>query len=488
MIWDRMKALFAEQPSPMPTQQVGRAIDWFANWNPDEGYAPQYLDDLLKEKGIGVLREMPRRCETVASGLRLLKFATLSNEVNVTPKGTDPQDILAAALVKHTIDTLEGTSVLRVLEDSEESFEMGFSAQVMDWAEPEIWQGRRIQRIASLRPLPQETVAFDVDEFGRIRPDGVWQSKSRQTVLPGYHRGAFDQIDRDRCIIWAFQKRSGHPYGESLLRPVWRWYKAKETILQALLRYLEFFGLPIVELSMQGKPNYSEMSAVLARIKRMMGGQTFVSHEGQKFTLHEVTHTSTNAHLDAMARFDRAISRALLSPALLMEGGESVGSNALGQAHKGTFTWFVDFIRRTLEREVLRDQFARPLVRHNLGPNVPPPDIYFDEFEPRDLALIITLLQAAKELGVTYSRSFARTMLGIEAPDDDTAPEELIGAEPEPEPDDVEVPVLDDEEVAQLSEGMRDLYFDLQTAAETKAGADPFYETFDRAGKNGALK
>src|SRR5690606_17000741 len=182
----RIKRLFAEpQETPAPqsggTQPIGRALDWFARWTPDEAHAANYLDKLLQRDGIDVYLEMRDASETLSSGLRLLKYSRLSTELVVTPRSDDPIDVLAADLVKHTLQRLEKSSPQRVSEDAMGAFEAGFSVQTLQWSEPEKWEGRIIQRIARVRPLPAQTIAFDVDEFGDIREDGVWQSKSRQT-------------------------------------------------------------------------------------------------------------------------------------------------------------------------------------------------------------------------------------------------------------------------------------------------------------------
>lgn len=481
------EAAQSSAPTPGSTKMVGRALDWFARWTPDESHAANYLDKLLLRDGVDVYLEMPKQSETIASALRLLIYSRLSTELQVTARSDQPIDIEAADLVTHNIDRLRKGGAQRVNEDAMSAFKAGFSVQTFNWTQPEKWESRIIQRIDSVRALPPQTIAFDVDEFGEVRDNGVWQSKSRQTVLPGYHESQFDHLPLDQCIVWQFSRESGHPYGESLLRPCYRWYMAEKNVLLNLLRYCEFFGLPIVQIGMTGSPDDVAMAQVLARAKRMMGGQTFVSTDEMTFEIHEVTHTSTTVMLEALKYFSQRQNRALLQPSLLMEGGDTVGSNALGQSHKSTYTWIIDMIGHYLEREVWRDQFALPIVRRNLGENVDAPEIYFEEFEPRDVNTIIAMLKAAKELDATFTKSFARTMLGIEAPAEDEDEDEIIGKDPlptelDPNSEDADFPEKDDRELSHLSEGLRALYFDGRNAKAQKH-PDALYEVMNGNGK-----
>jgi hypothetical protein len=215
--------------------------------------------------------------------------------------------------------------------------------------------------------------------------------------------------------LWGVEGlESGNLYGRSLLTAARVPWQDQQTVGLFHLRYLERFGEPVVIMrAPSGTVDRNETERVNALAwnaahpddQREVPPVEWVSKLDQALALGEnLRHHSVlalpseaqiasdgksvaalaqwsaeylsagtadgTAFADKIAYLDRAIARAMLVPALLLEGGDTVGSNALGQAHRDTFTANVEARLDDYAAQITQHLIDR-LVTFNYGESAP---------------------------------------------------------------------------------------------------------------------
>lgn len=134
------------------------------------------------------------------------------------------------------------------------------------------------------------------------------------------------------------------------------------------------------------------------------------------------------AFADKIAELDRAMARGMLVPSLLLEGGETVGSNALGQAHRDTFTENVNARLADYAAQITDHLIAR-LVLFNYGPNAPACRLVFepvgDDTAERMWQLLTTLVAGN---GIALDGQAIAQRLGVPILDGQDAADALAAA------------------------------------------------------------
>ena len=431
-------AAFAAPEAPMvgPMDPIGRpAWDFGDRWRLTDAVPP--LDDLIAQRGMAQYREMEYD-DAICSTLALHLLARVSTGIEFVAGGDEPADKQAAEALTHNFDNLRGSSALRFIEDLYDAQSVGFAAlaKTYDEVEPYTFDDgttRPMQMLKSLRPLPAETLAIHTDEFGDISENGVWQSKSQQLVLPGYDPSFFNQYPRDRFVLFTFRRRWNNPYGLSLLRACYRWWYAKKEIMTWQWRHLENFGLPFPDVAVADTTSESAMSSIAASVRRMIWQyQVLVRKKGTEVNWPTVNQQSMTAERrENIALCNRSMQRALGLPSLVMEGGDTVGSNALGQQHGNVLVWDVDYRGRRIEDEAFGEQVIREWHEINFGDTAKQPKAKFGEFQEKDLVMWTTIHAALDKLGMTFDKQWMYKFYGQPMPSEDA--ETLDGA-PDPVP------------------------------------------------------
>jgi hypothetical protein len=154
---------------------------------------------------------------------------------------------------------------------------------------------------------------------------------------------------------------------------------------------------------------------------------------GQAWDLEYLTAGSADgsAFADKIAELDRAISRGMLVPSLLLEGGEAVGSNALGQSHRSTWTASVEARLDDYAAQITEHVLSR-LVEYNYGPRAAPVRLEFapqaDE-EANRMWSVVDKLLAGGAIPVDVPAVAAR--VGLPLLTEDEQPAVPAGEEPE---------------------------------------------------------
>lgn len=467
---DRMGRAIAAFAAPPSQAQSERLEVTVPHGHPLQQYYPLWLDeksglsaidDLVEKKGLDIYEEMEERDDMVRASLLLISLGRLSTDWTITPASrTEGIDQEVADFCSHVLRDLDGTSVSRLLGDSMEALKMGFSVsnRVMREIYPtgHKWAGK--QGIRTFRPLPQTTITFKTTKTGEIEPNGVWQATPHHVVnstQPEY----FDQLPRDRFVIYTWQRKSGHPLGKSLLRSAWRWYFLKSQLMPWMAGFLETYGWPRVWVEVAEGTGEEERAAVLEALRTFQTQQRMVVTRGTDIHVEELKSTSSmDNYKIGIDLANRGIARSCLQPATLIDQPE-VGAYALGAAQKSTFEWVLENIGRTLRDEVMMEQVLRPLVRLNFGDRVDIPTWSFDPFSEGDKVALSTMFKTLVDAGLPIAPRTIYETMGLEAPEEG---EEVVtsgpSSSPIPEPP---IPGMDDEED---DRGLGDLIDDLASA------------------------
>lgn len=408
-----LAALGGEPKRVVPTETLGAGAHWFYPLYVNEADALSQIDDVISRLGLAEYRTMLYDAQ-VASCYQLLRQAVLSAPLEITAATDDDEAEEIAQFCREELEYLDGQTFESVMNDMLEALVFGFACVEKIWRDPypagHPWAG--MQGYRRFYALPQETLAIKATRSGEIESDGVWQAKPDLHYTPGTMSAAhYDRYPRDKFVIWAWDRKYGSPYGQSLLRAAYRPWLIKKQIALAWARYQERYGNPIVDVT----TSEADRAAVIAEIKK--GQLSGILTHGTQTTISLVSAfgSASNANFEAAIGYqDREIGKALLSPSLLMETADSGPAGSSG-AQQDSFLWFVDSIRRSLACTI-RSDVLRPLVEHNWGANVDVPKCGFAENDNGRLAGLLERFLKAQEMGLDIGESHVRTRLGIPAP------------------------------------------------------------------------
>lgn len=381
------------------------------------------LDTLVATKGPGIFRDMYEREEILRIGVDYLHMARLSTPLSVTPRSTDPIDMQIAAAVDAQLDKL---GRFRLMSSLKSNLYMGhWCAELHDgapapWKLPDGSGTLPMLFWESFASLPQETLRYSRNDRGQIDPDdGIWQIKDFTWATDGLSQPGenYNRMSTENMIVFYWNEgKFGTPYGSSLFRTAYRYYKMKQEVFTYYARYLQFFGMPL--LTIDGEATGPEKDSALDILKGLMTSQRAVLPDGQEIKATELSHTAAAPFRDFLEYCDGRMRNCVYHPKLMTEGGESTGSNALGQTHSDTFGIPVDNYGKHIEEDVFDCQFARPFVARNFGESALPPHIKFDPYRDKDRIMLANLIGMARKWKLDIGESWVRKELGIPEPED----------------------------------------------------------------------
>jgi hypothetical protein len=383
--------------------------------NPE--WADAQFDELIQTKGLSIYREMFQRCDQVSCCVRLIQFARLSSGWDVVSVSDDETDKMAAALSRRVMKPI----MSRFLMNGMDAFVVGASTQERHWSNPfEYGEWRGYQGYEPFRSLPQETIAYKHDEHGTILPDGVWQAKDKQMVVPSLDPNAFVHMPSDRFVIWSWSRQWDSPYGMSPLRSAYPWYEFKKHIIKSWADYAERYGLPRVRIKIPSNGvTEAEANAAVDRAARYRSKGAMWYRDNTVIDIDDPT-TSAVLNYDAgITAANRGIAHSIFLPSTLMDNTD-VGSYALGKAQKGVFIWVLDNLGELLKYELVHAGALRPLIDQNFGVEVETPEFTWVDFNQADRESLTRMYDAAARLGLPISESEMRDVLNLREPKDDT--------------------------------------------------------------------
>lgn len=290
----------------------------------------------------GVYDDMSTKDETIMTGLGFLT----GNVVNKIGEYIN-EDERVAQLVRDSTEALKGTIEKFRRNLYSMTFAQGYGVAEKTYVEKD---GRWL--LSSLTQLPSTSCRFIM---GKMPDNSVQVVKVQQTVSGGEKK-----IPAYKCIISTYG-RSTEVYGDSMLKPCYRWYRFKEFIPKFWAVGLDRYGTPIIH----GKANDPEP------LRQALGdmhtrGWLATTMDAEFKILAGNSADMSDSFSQALNACNKMIYRSMFLPSLL-EGGESGGSYALGDIHWQMFNdMTLQLAKDYAEMEL--EQLWRPLIEYNFGP------------------------------------------------------------------------------------------------------------------------
>lgn len=441
-LWTPVKRIFAPKSNP-EVAQLHALVERMYGSNVFDGYADKSIayehpDDLVRQKGLAIYRQMMDRDDMVSSAYAYLMLAALSTGWTVEPASDDAVDQGVAAYVEHAFESMSG-SFLQTLLNVLDAIPMGFCVCEPVWAEPERTEWGMKQGYARISHKNPVYIRFSLDEFGQIAENGIWQ----ETGIGG--GGMYNKFDRRDLIYWAWDTKDDSPYGRSPSRRAYRWYFFKDGVARLWARYVERFGFPIIEGVFPKGSNEDDKTTLKALLKEFRTSQTFIRGADWEVNVHDnMSHYSQSSLFQqSLQHCNRGIARAIWLPALVMEMEGATGSYALGKEHNNQFVWILNFVRDALA-DVVNDQVIAPLVRHNFAEGTACPSWQMQPFSDEDLKAKAEMMEIVGRMGLPISTAYLRAAFSIPELGEDDEPAVPRGGT-QPEGGGYQMPGMDEE-------------------------------------------
>lgn len=346
----------------------------------------------------------------VKAGLDMIKLSATSRGFTVT--GDDPETRKYADFINQNFEMLQG-NLEDTIAEMLSALEYGFSCteKVFEYKDGKIM-------LKKLKVLDPHTISVKTNKFGDI--EYVIQRIGSKEI----------KIPRNKIIWYAYDKRFGNLYGNSILRNVYKhWYIKDKMYRFANIAY-ERYGTPLLIGKVQDARDVNKMTKLLEKINAMTGlaisgGDDIKAIQG-----------SNADFIGYIEHHDRKIMEAMLVPPMLLglSRGQS-GSYALTGNQFDIFMIRLEALQRDL-KSLIEEEIIRPLIDLNF-PNVKAyPAFNFKPLANEDIekmARVFNMMIQAQVIAPT--EEWIREELGFPV-----APRKLEGEQPEKQPDEEEQP------------------------------------------------
>jgi len=380
------------------------------------------FDDLAEKMGGVEVYQKMLRDERVWTGLRRVQGPIAALPWHVEPylepgslKPT-PADEEAADFCEHVLRRMRG-HFSKDLWDVLDALVCGFSIaeMVFELVPAGRWAGKI--GLKALKSKDPKNYRIETDEFLNIT--------GLRNFATNYSTG--DPLEIERFVHFAPFARYERPEGWSLLRPAYRFFWIKDTVLKLRAVFAERFAQGTVV----GKynPANAECKAAMKTLVQNFKGEVGVLIPNDAEI--EIVQAAT-ASEDVFKAFiddcNESILVAIVGSTLETQEGEKTGALRMGLVHKATAQISVELIATWLA-DVLTEQVCERLVRLNFA-SANTPTFGFDLDEPADLGDTAEALdKVVNRLGIAVPAAWARGRLGIPEPAEG---EEVLEAKPEP--------------------------------------------------------
>ncbi len=366
-------------------------------------------DDLVGKKGLAIYETMANddQVQTVTS---LKKHVILSSPLEVVPASEAPEDRLKADFISWNLEMMQGsieTTMFEILS----AMQYGFSLteknfRIIEDSGRSEWDGKIGWE--SWRTKSPFGVDFVQDEFGNLRPDGVYQQSGTTAVY----------LSVNKFILWSYNGSFQNPYGRSDYRSSYRAWRVKEWVIRILNRGLEKHGFPLTigKIPKQSQPD--DRTAFQSWVHNIQSVTSGTMPEDYVVELLESKGGQAIDFLSVINWLDISIARSNLLPDLLGFSGTSrVGSYALGQAQLKIFLGVIKRIRREIEEALLLEQAVRQLIDMNWAGTQQYPRVCFQILDENDLMTRSRVVEMGVKIGIVDpSESWVRPYLNLPTP------------------------------------------------------------------------
>tara|TARA_Y100000593_G_scaffold94859_1_gene196685 strand:+ start:4225 stop:5772 length:1548 start_codon:yes stop_codon:yes gene_type:complete len=343
----------------------------------------------------------------VRAGVEVITLATIGSgwEFNF-PFSEDPEKgdeilwFIRSAFGNINKNDGVNSDMFQVLTDMLTCLWAGFSVTEKVWGQDS--ESRWV--IKRYKTLPPETVTFKMDKKGRMKQEAA-------VIQNRYNRDSV-KLPARKVNIMCMNRKFGDPYGESILKPVYKNWYIKDWLMKFHSQFLENLGAPMLV----GKTNRDtqDMNSALQSAKN---SAVITLGDGEEVDMLESTKDGTSFE-NAIRYHDAQIMRGMLVPSLLIGQDEQMGSRALSEVHYEMFKLSrIGALQQQLRTIINRD--IREMVRLNFGDFDMYPEITFKSWSRSDqqrLSKMITELVASGVLGP--SERWIRQFLELPEPDE----------------------------------------------------------------------
>lgn len=281
-----------------------------------------------------------------------------------------------------------------------------------------------------LAPRPQSTIAyFDVARDGGLRAVQQWPAGT--FTAPGMFvqtSGQMgDAIPVDRLVVYVRDPEPGVWTGNSLLRPAYKHWQAKDELMRIEIAAARRHGVGVPWL--KGNESDSEdpvrMDELLAVASAYSGGSSagMALTDGEEAGIMSPQGTPMDPRR-AIEYHDHAIATVALAHFLNLDG--KGGSYALASVQADTFVQSVQTVANDI-RDTAQAHIVEDLVDVNWGPDEPTPLLVFDEIGSRQDATAAALQMLVNARLLTPDdrlEAFLRQASGLPGADPETEHEE----------------------------------------------------------------
>ena len=333
----------------------------------------------------------------VKAGLDIIKLSATARGYTVT--GTDDETKKYAEFINDNLEMLQG-NIEDTLGEMLSALEYGFSCteKVFDYDQK---TGKIV--LKKLKVLDPHSIRVKTNRFGDIE------------YVKQYIGSKEIKIPANKIIWYSHDKKFGNPYGNSVLRPIYKhWYIKDKMYRFANIAY-ERYGTPLLVGTVQDAKDVGKMRKLLERINGMTG---LAISGGDDIKAIQGNNADFVGYIE---HHDRKIMEGLLVPPMLLglSRGQG-GSYALSGNQFDIFMIRLQALQRDI-KALIEEEVIRPLIDLNF-PNVKAyPAFNFKPLADEDvekLARVFQMMISAQV--IAPSEDWIREELGFPAMSEET--------------------------------------------------------------------
>lgn len=455
----RRAATAKAAPAPNGGNPIGdaRSID---NPGPLEAFwrkrlAGQHVipyDQLTVRKGLRVFDEMLVTDETIAYAWNLKRMVLLSTPWTLRPPTDRDGNPLpgAEAIRDYVQEHLERWGGFEAfLGMAVDGLRQGFKLGELVTKEATI-EGRPAWTIADILVRNSRFFAFDVDEAGRIKPDGILEYAGDGNPDSGGINSTWDpsstrRHDVDRFFRWTWNPLDSNAYslyGLSDFRSIYRAYFLGDVGLKNWGATLDTYQFPIIvgiaarNLTDVQRADFRDKLERAVMRKALVIPREYLPEDMQDLEkalrIHEVQGKADDFSVQ-LEYLDKLKMRGVMIGALVSDvGSKGKGSFALGEQHVRLFLTVLTQIGRSLGAACMNTIF-KPLLRWNKGEEAVAlaPSLVWNDFSDAKTEQRANVLKVLVDAGVVAAdEPWVREWVGDLPPPDD-ATQAVMDAERE---------------------------------------------------------
>ena len=384
-IFDLQKIFVKETPVDKPNMNELAATD--SNLYSKFNILPYNPDTLVSRKGLQIYDKM-RLDDMVKASLTLKKFATLAPNYKILPADGSQKAEEIANFVAYTIDNMEGSmndALFQILT----ALDYGFSVTEINYEQYDMGEHSGKIGLKNLKTKQPRYYSFAVDKYSNLLDKGLaYNINGEQKKLP-----------TNKFLIFSYQKEFGNHYGTADLRPAYRGYWSKDTIIKFWNIYLERFANPTVVGKYRSNDPNSKTN--LRNILDGLTAKTSITHRMDEFDIDflEPSRSATQDFKEAINYYDKTIARSILIPDRLVAEGET-GAYSQAKVHFDVFLFVLAKLRQDLEEVVMNEQLIKRLVQINFGNVTEMPKFKFNPMTDDQKFALNEMFITAVEKGV----------------------------------------------------------------------------------------